>query len=293
MKLSTLIRSLALGMALALIIVWAVLALPAQADDGPQAITETPTPTTTDAGITETATATAVTATATVVTATSTPVTATATTPAEGGTPSPTPTGVVATNTPPPQPTSENNPTPAPPGVSITKRASSDRVAIGDVVEYTMVVINPNSSAVENVSVRDTLPTQVDYVSASSPVGSVSYDAGTRSVIFTIGTLTGNQQVTISIRARVNAAAPVPSSLLNQAVLTSGSGTSSQTTTQSNLTVVEVVPGQLPNTGEGPGPREIVTMAVAAAVACLGGFALIRRVRDARAVVRIDEQPRE
>jgi uncharacterized repeat protein (TIGR01451 family) len=279
-------------MILALTAILAFVALPARADDGPLAITETPTPTTTNASITETATATPpATATATLpVSATPTAVTATATatTPAEGGSPTPTPTSPVATNT----PTSggDNTPTPVPPGVSIIKRASSDRVAIGDVVEYVMVVTNPNSTPVENVSVRDALPAQVDYVSASAPVGNVTYDAGSRAVIFTLGTLAGNQQVTISVRARVNAAAPVPSSLLNQAVLTSGSGSIS---TQSNLTIVEVVPGQLPNTGQGPGPREIVTLAVAAAIACLGGLALVRRVREARAVVHVDDRPQE
>lgn len=264
------------GLASALLVGVTLLSWPgaAAADEGPLAVTETPTNTVTPVtgGVTETPTPTetvTVTATpvitSTVVTETPTP-TATVTLP-----PVISPTPTVTPTAPPqnPQPTSV-------PVVNLVKRISQDRVVMGSVVQYELIVSNPNDVAVDDVVVQDALPPQVDYVSATSPVGTVSYDATTRVVTVSLGTLAARQEVTIAIQARVNANAATPSPIINQATIIYGRN---RGTGSSNPVTAELVPGSLPETGVGPGPREIVTMSLILGMAALTALALYDRSR--------------
>ncbi len=224
--------------------------------DGPLAITETPTDT----------------ATAVVPTNTPTP------TQTPTVTPTVTPTPVLSGQTPTPTPTatSPSNSQPSDPVVTLVKRISQDRVVMGTVVRYDLIVTNANDVAIDNVVVQDALPAQVDYVSATSPVGTVSYDAATHTVTASLGTLAARQEVIIAIQARVNANAAAPNPIVNQATITYGSN---RTTTTSNTVTAELVPGSLPETGIGPGPREIVTMALILGMAALTILALYDRTR--------------
>ncbi len=225
----------------------------AAAADGPLAVTETPTTPPTETVVPPTETPVPPTATPTVVSqATVTPPAPTATTPPNN-----------------PQPT-------APPVVSLVKQISQDRVSIGSVVNYTLTVTNPNDTSVDNVTVQDILPAQVDYLSATSPVGTVSYDAATRAVTVVLGALAARQEVQIVIQARVNANASSASPIINQATITYGTTGGGTTSNQVNA---ELVPGSLPATGVGPGPREIVTLALILGMAGLTVLALYDRSR--------------
>lgn len=238
---------------------------PAAADEGPLAVTETPTVTETSVVPSDTPTPTV---TAAVATNTPTP-TQTATVTPTGAVPTVTPT---PTNTQPPQPQPTGVPV-----VNLVKRISETRVAVGSVVRYDLVVTNPNDFAIDDVTVQDVLPAQVDYVSATSPVGTVSYDAATRTVTVVIGALAAKQEVTVAIQARVNGNASSASPIVNQATITYGRTV--RTSTTSNQVTAELVPGSLPATGIGPGPREIVTLSLILGMAALTALALYDRSR--------------
>ena len=238
---------------------------PAAADEGPLAVTETPTVTETSVVPSDTPTPTV---TAAVATNTPTP-TQTATVTPTGAVPTVTPT---PTNTQPPQPQPTGVPV-----VNLVKRISETRVAVGSVVRYDLVVTNPNDFAIDDVTVQDALPAQVDYVSATSPVGTVSYDATTRTVTVVLGTLAAKQEVPVAIQARVNGNASSASPIVNQATITYGRTV--RTSTTSNQVTAELVPGSLPATGIGPGPREIVTLSLILGMAALTALALYDRSR--------------
>lgn len=126
----------------------------------------------------------------------------------------------------------------------IVKQVNLAQAQPGDIVVFTIEVINPNPVSLSNVSVSDALSPLVDYLSASVPRGSFSFDAGSRVWTLTLGTLEPNERLTFTITARVNEQAQPPNTILNTAVLTTSQGV-----TQSNTTTTLLVPGNLPGTG--------------------------------------------
>ncbi|BCX04007.1 MAG: hypothetical protein KatS3mg053_1945 [Candidatus Roseilinea sp.] len=209
---------------------------------GPQSpigFTETPTATATD---TPTPTAPP--------TETPTPIPSPTHTPTVTPTPTPPP-----TETPTAPPTSQD--TPAPPPLpptdaptpvlgdpSIVKQVNLERAQVGDIVIFTIEIINPNPVAIGDVVVSDALSSLVDYLSASVPRGDFSFDPATHTWTLFLGTMAPNERITLTITTRVNARAQPPNSLLNTAVLTSSQGV-----TQSNTTNTLIVPKSLPETG--------------------------------------------
>ena len=169
-------------------------------------------------------------------------------TPTPGLTNTPTP---EPTNTPTPGPgdgSPPSTPTPTPQPVLrdpyIIKQVNLEQARVGDIVVFTIDVINPNPVAISNVVVGDALSPLVDYLSASVPRGSFSYDASTRMWTLNLGAMGPEERLTLTITTRVNERAQPPNTLLNTAVLTSGLGI-----TQSNTTNTLIVPGELPGTG--------------------------------------------
>ena len=165
-------------------------------------------------------------------------------------TPAP-PTSTPAPPTSTPAPTSEMPPSPLTPTPQpvlidpyIIKQVNLEQAQVGDIVVFTIDVINPNPVAIGNVVVGDVLSPLVDYLSASVPRGSFSYDAGARTWTLNLGVMGPEERLTLTITARVNERAQPPNTLLNTAVLTSSLGI-----TQSNTTNTLIVPGELPGTG--------------------------------------------
>jgi hypothetical protein len=95
--------------------------------------------------------------------------------------------------------------------------------------------------------VTDPLPTQLDFIEGMTTVGALTYDAQAHRVQVDIGTLGPHQEVTITLRTRVNQSAQPPDLITNLAYVGD---------IPSNPVDVPIVPPGLPATGFGPGPRE-------------------------------------
>ncbi len=202
----------------------------------PAGFTETPTPTDTP-------------------TPTETPTQTPRPTPTETPTQTPSPT---QTETPTPPSTSTPTPahteTPLPPATATTqpilldpyinKQVNLEQAQVGDINIFTIDVINPNLVAISQVIVGDTLSPLVNYLSASVPRGTFSFDPAANTWTLTLGDMGPGERVTIQITARVSDRARPPDTLLNTASLASSRGV-----TQSNTTRTLIVPGQLPGTG--------------------------------------------
>ncbi len=104
------------------------------------------------------------------------------------------------------------------PELTLTKTADRERVTLGDEVAFRLRLDHAAVSGADayDIVVADTLPEGLDYVPGSaSPAPAV---AG-RTLTFTVAALTlAQDSTTLSYRARVAAAAPVGSTLLNSAL---------------------------------------------------------------------------
>lgn len=238
----------------------------------------TPTPTSTATGPTPTATATSTTTSTTTPTATGP--TPTPTNTATGPTPTPTATGPTPTPT-----NTATGPTPTlPPGItppvtvadpSLQKSSSVEQAVVGEEIKFFITVSNPNAIAIDDVVITDPLPVQVDYVTATTTQGALAYDPATRTVTVNIGAMSANQVVTIIIEVRVNELGQPPAVIQNIAHSNRGD--------ESNSDSVNVVPGNLPSAGYGPGPREWLTwlsgldLTAALMSLSLGAWLMLRR----------------
>jgi uncharacterized repeat protein (TIGR01451 family)/gliding motility-associated-like protein len=77
--------------------------------------------------------------------------------------------------------------------LSIVKIADSQEVTLGSNVVFRLVAANAGPSAATGVIVTDVLPAGLDYVSASTSVGTVAYNQANRTITWTIGTIARNQ----------------------------------------------------------------------------------------------------
>jgi len=194
--------------------------------------------------------------------------------------PTPTPTPTVTptvpggpTNTPLPPPPPTNPPPPPPPqpppapslaDPSITKAADVAFAMVGDLVQFTVTVANPNSVSLPNIVVVDTLPRQLDLVSATPSQGTFTFDPNPNTLTFTLGSLEAGQTATIVIRTRVNAQAQ-PGDVLRNVASVFADG---QFRGQAEA-LVTVIPSLLPAAGVGPGWRELAVTALLATLAAL------------------------
>lgn len=80
--------------------------------------------------------------------------------------------------------------------LSLTNSDAPDPVSIGGTITYTIVVNNAGPNSAAAVTVRDTLPTGVNFVSANSTQGTCS---GTNQVTCNVGTLASGASATVMI----------------------------------------------------------------------------------------------
>jgi uncharacterized repeat protein (TIGR01451 family) len=156
---------------------------------------------------------------------------------------------------------------------AITKEASVDVARIGDTVTFTLTVTNPNAAPVTNVTVSDSLPAQLDFISVTTTFGSCAYDAGAHAVNCNLGMLAPHQVVTITIQTRVNDKARPPETLRNLMRIGDSQAEDS----------VIIIPDEIPVTGKGPGLQELLVIAALATLAASFPLALWlwRRRRNA------------
>jgi uncharacterized repeat protein (TIGR01451 family) len=207
-------------------------------------------------------------------------------TPTNGPTATPTvplSTDVPQTETPTPQGTSTPTGTPtlgtptATPGVPYIFKSANPSFALpGQEVTWTITIVNPQSEPVTNVSVSDTIPAGMEILSVTSSAGNVT--ANGQTISFSLATLAGSSQVTITIRTRLFGAESggcTTSVFRNLATLTADNITPQQTSATVRCAT------SLPNTGESPleGWRPLIFGAAGLAGAGVLFFLLRRLMR--------------
>ncbi len=99
----------------------------------------------------------------------------------------------------------------------VSKTDSPDPVTAGQPLVYTVVVANNGPSTATNVQLTDTLPPEVEFVSATTTQGSVSHAAGV--VTGALGSVPVGGSVTVTVTTRV--AANAAGTITNRAVVSS------------------------------------------------------------------------
>ncbi|MEQ9091719.1 MAG: SwmB domain-containing protein [Balneola sp.] len=84
--------------------------------------------------------------------------------------------------------------------VSVTKAVDNVSPSVGDTVSYTITAKNEKGNAVGNVEVTDQLPAGLTFVSGTTTLGTYANGTG----IWNIGTLSGLQSATLTLKATVN-----------------------------------------------------------------------------------------
>ncbi len=112
--------------------------------------------------------------------------------------------------------------------VSVTKSVNFVTPSVGDTVTYTINAKNEQGNTVGNVEITDQLPVGLTFESASATLG--SYNSG--SGIWNIGTLSGQQTASLTLKAIVNSGQE-GNTIGNSATLTNHTGTDGNTTNNS------------------------------------------------------------
>jgi uncharacterized repeat protein (TIGR01451 family) len=82
---------------------------------------------------------------------------------------------------------------------TLTNTASADAARVGEPVTFTITETNKESFALGPVQVKDSLPTGVEFVSATPSQGSCSFDPATDNVGCNLGTLPSGATATIDV----------------------------------------------------------------------------------------------
>ena len=165
-----------------------------------------------------------------------------------GGTPSPTATTTLTPTVTPPGPTATPTLTPTVtptviPGIadlSVVKTDSPDPATVGATLTYTIVVTNNGPSIATAVTVTDTLPANVAFVSASSTQGSCAQAAGI--VNCALGSLANGASATVTIQVVPTASGP-----LNNGVVVAAAQTDPNPTNSGSTAGTTVNPGGAPS----------------------------------------------
>ena len=120
--------------------------------------------------------------------------------------------------------------------LSLTKSDAPDPVAVGSLLTYTIVVSNAGPNSADGVTVRDTLPMGMTFVSAHSTQGTCT---GTDDVVCNIGTLVNGASATVTITV-----SPTSGGVLTNTANVGSNTTDPDTTNnESTTTTTVLVPG--------------------------------------------------
>lgn len=106
--------------------------------------------------------------------------------------------------------------------LSVTKAVNFTTPEVADTVIYTITAKNEQGNAVGSIEIDDDIPTGLTYVPASAVATLGTYNAGTG--IWDIGTFSGQQSATLTIKATVNTGQE-GNTITNTAAYTNFSGT--------------------------------------------------------------------
>lgn len=135
----------------------------------------------------------------------------------------------------------------------------------GEDVNWTIVVTNPHSVPINNVTFVDNFPAQLEIISTSADntVGSLVVTGNT--VTYSIVVINPGQSIRVSVLTRIRPGTPVPFIITNTVNLTNGlSGSSTQIIGSASATVLSV--GSLPATGFEPAWRKPLLISIGAVV---------------------------
>jgi uncharacterized repeat protein (TIGR01451 family) len=130
-----------------------------------------------------------------------------------------------------------------PTDLSLTKSDSPDPVAQGSNLTYTITVRNLGTGDATGVTVTDTLPSQVDYLSSTASAGSCQRTGNT--VTCDLGQVNAGATATVTIVVKAKKAG----TLSNTAVVASGEDTSAANNSATAATTVSK-PGKAPKKGK-------------------------------------------
>jgi uncharacterized repeat protein (TIGR01451 family) len=171
------------------------------------------------------------------------------------------------------QPPPPRTPTPPPPdggddcGPTVSKSVNPAFAQPGATVTWTIVISNPCSTPLTNVTASDTLPDELEIISASASAGTVNVSG--QDVSFSQGTMPPNSSTTITIVTRVRPGTPVPFTITNVAFV--GGQSASATLVSAEA---------LPPTGTSPAAvLRLPLLAFGAGIALMGAWWVARRVR--------------
>jgi LPXTG-site transpeptidase (sortase) family protein len=131
----------------------------------------------------------------------------------------------------------------------LTKASDISQAAIGDSVTYTITVTNNGNEDAEDVTVTDTLPSNLQLDSANSTKGTTTLTPP-RTVTVDIGTIAPGEIITIKIDATIISGSP--STITNTAHLTT-STTTDNPLNNTGSTSITIPTSLLPQTGFAPG----------------------------------------
>ncbi len=127
----------------------------------------------------------------------------------------------------------------------ITKSADPPFTLPGETVTFTFTITNPNDTAMNNVRAVDTIPGELEIISATTSHGTVTVSG--QDVIVEIPSLGPHETAAVTIETRVRDDVGTPFAILNEACITSPA----LLCAQAGVISVE----ELPVTGESPWSR--------------------------------------
>lgn len=127
----------------------------------------------------------------------------------------------------------------------ITKNANPPFAIPGEAVTFTFVISNPGSVAAVNIVAVDPMPAQVEIISATAPVGTVTVEG--QNVVFRRDVLQPGEVITVTIQTRVRASAVTPFVITNEVCLNADNMSAESCATARVLSI-----STLPSTGQSP-----------------------------------------
>ena len=127
--------------------------------------------------------------------------------------------------------------------IELEKSSDVTSALIGDNVNYTLTITNPNPRDLTNVSIQDTLPTGLVYQINSAQLNNTAINSGNIAVVantlnIDIGTVPANTTWNVTYQANISATTPVGNAL-NIALVNSDTVTSAPA--QSNVVVSQPI----------------------------------------------------
>ena len=134
--------------------------------------------------------------------------------------------------------------------LKVTKTVDKSTVSVGDTLTYTIAVVNNGPNTASSTTAKDTLPSGVNFVSASTTFGSFSTTTG----VWTIGNLTNGSSTVMTLVVTVNSGT-AGQTITNTAIASSTVNDSNinDNTSSINTNVNNPTSGCTSNCGDGGG----------------------------------------